>query len=65
MILAGNKQQQKEKHKKKRRGKKQKMHRKGKQNIEKQTTEKRHRPSELTGSSPLARLYTESSVRIY
>jgi hypothetical protein len=53
MILAGNKQQQKGKHKKKRRGKKQKMHRKGKQNIEKQTTEKKHRPSELTGSSHL------------
>jgi hypothetical protein len=45
--------------------KKQKMHRKGKQHIEKQTTEKKHRPSELTGSSPLARLYTKSSVRIY
>jgi hypothetical protein len=65
MILAGNKQQHKERHKNKKREKKQKMHRKGKQNIEKQTTEKKHRPTELTGSSPLARLYTKSSGIIY
>jgi hypothetical protein len=63
MILAGNKQQHKEKHKKKRREKKQKMHRKGKQIIEKQR--KNVDQLSLQEVPHLQDFYTKSSGIIY